>query len=232
MKHTITSLLLIAILASSCSATKPGYAYTIGESLNVSMWHGSYMSYGKDLFQHNMVLNGMNTISVQDGTKHTESTQWVDTTGIFYLDAARRQFVLFRGFSDTSSIIKSGPFSRKEFGFQLADTLANRPQNISSSPMRDTIVNGQRLTYDISVIESADSVAVIQYYMSNKDLTTIYDLLTRRDPGSDLHCIGMDVLVNGKPAPELRAVVSQFRPLTKEERKTCARLRKRALKEL
>lgn len=232
MKHTISFLLLLVITASSCSTTKPGYAYTIGESLNESIWHGSYISYGKDLFQYNLMLSGSNTISVQDGIQQTDLKQWVDTTGIYYLDAAKRKFVLFRGFSNTSPIIKSGPFSKKEFGIQLADTIAKRAQNILSSAMMDTIISGQQLSYETIMIESGDTVKVIQYYISNKELTTIYDLITLQYPSTDLHCVGLAVLINDKPAPMMNAVISRLRPLTRAEKRTCARLRKRALKEL
>lgn len=232
MKNTITSLLLIAITASSCSTTKPGYAYTIGEGFTESIWYGCYISYGKDLFQYNLMLSGINTISAQDDIQQTDLKQWVDTIGIYYLDAAKRQYVLFRRFTDTSSIIKSGPFSKKENGIQIADTIVKRAQNILSSAMRDTIIAGQQLRYETMMNKSGDTIKVIQYFISDKELTTIYDMITLQYPGTDLHCVGLDVLVNDKPAPMMHAVISGLRPLTKAEKRTCARLRKRALNAL
>jgi hypothetical protein len=231
MKRTMLSLLLLILIAGSCTSTKPGYTYTIG-STDSSLFSGSYISYGNDVFEHSFLSRVRSTYTVDYGIEQTSSHKWQDTLGIYYLDGKKRRQVLFQRFNDTAIILGKGPFSAKQNGITLADTPVVPSKKISFSQLKDTTFSGVKLVYSISPVPEADSLTLLMYYLPKRHFMTIYDLIPLQRPDKNHHSIGMDVLLHGEPAAEMHTTLRSFRPLTKAERRTCARLRKRALETL
>lgn len=220
--------LLFFISIFGCGVSKNNYSYKLTNYLisNNQMeelpFKSHLISFNGYLFEFKLDLRQNDTIYAKTGKINRNENY--DTSGVYILNLENRRFIEFDSFSVRGKIIKSGKFSKKEFGIKLSDSLLKEVPFFKNKTLKDTFLWGKKLYY-IDTVEKGrlfkDSILTHVFFIKDRSFVSMYELNTGVFPDAEYSMVGYSTFFIEQKIFGV-GLLEDMRKLTRSEDKICA----------